>query len=74
VADLTCRTDEALRAQLQTLLEAQNDPAEHLRQWLHGLGIVARTLADLPGGQADLLRALQSPRGQNQLGGNGHGL
>lgn len=74
VADLTCRTDAALRAQLQTLLEANNDPAEHLRQWLHGLGIVARTLADLPGGQADFLRALQSPRGQNQLGGKRHGL
>lgn len=74
VADLACRSDAALRAQLQTLLEARNDPAERLRQWLHGLGIATRGLADLPGGQADLLGALQSPRGQNQLGGQSHGL
>jgi alcohol dehydrogenase class IV len=74
VADRASRADAALRAQLQALMEAKNDPAEHLRQWLHGLGIATRGLEDLPGGQAGLLRALQSPRGQNQVGGRGHGL
>jgi alcohol dehydrogenase len=66
VAELACQGDAQMRTQLQQALRTQQEPAEHLRQWLSELGIQTRGLHDLPRGQDDVLRALGSPRGKNQ--------
>lgn len=74
VTRLACQVDPSLNVELQKHFGTQSDPAAHLQNWLQALGVSPRTMEDLPDGQADVDRALQSPRGLNQFRRSKHGI
>jgi alcohol dehydrogenase len=67
VAELACKENPMMRQRLGAALRTRDAPADFLKTWMKSLGVIVRSVHDLPGGDDELRLALKSQRGANQL-------